>query len=132
HRASRLSPTVPEAGIVFDFIESRVASAELLTNAPDRGAYVPPIAIGPVTRNEPFAPHAVVEGAVGHMVPGPGGKMVNEVVLAQGEADILVIPERPAAIGVQVKPSQLDIRLRTVSRFAARLGVLAKQCRQNP
>src|SRR5437879_3325707 len=91
-----LLPAVPEAGVVFDLVEGRVADAELAADALDRRPDVRPKAILPGPGDEAFVAQAVVDRAIGHERAGLRRQQIDNVVLAESEVDIDPVPQGAA------------------------------------
>src|SRR5258708_35633572 len=63
----RLLPTIPEAAVIFDLVEGRVAAAELVPDTLDGGPHIGPIAVGPISGDETLILQPVVDRPVFHV-----------------------------------------------------------------
>src|ERR1700730_5870418 len=87
-----LLPGVPEAGVVPDLGEGRIAGAKLVSDTLDCGTHIRPITVSPVSGNEAFMAKSVVNGAVGHELGGVRHQQMDDIVFTEGEVEIDVVP----------------------------------------
>src|SRR6266702_1460588 len=95
----RLLPAVPETAVIFDLVEGRIEAAELVPDALDDGPHIAPIAVGPASGDETLIVQPVVDRPVCHVPTHVRNQQVDDVVFAEGEVEICVLPIGPAYVG---------------------------------
>jgi hypothetical protein len=91
-RRSRSFPAVSEGMGVHDFVKGRVKFAEFAADTLDGCSNVCPISVIPWPSNEAFVVLKVVDRAIRPVAADARHQQMNDVVFADGEADIDPVP----------------------------------------
>src|SRR5260370_32248725 len=99
--ASRVAPAVAKAHKVIDFGESFIALEELFAYALDNSSNVYPIPVFAAPSDEAFVVYLIVDRPIRHPAARIRHQEMDDVVLAQGEADVGIVPICPTDIRVK-------------------------------
>ena len=98
---SRVGPAVAQAHEILDSSESFIALEELFAYPLDNCSNVNPITVFAAPSHEALVVYAVVDRSIGHPAISIRDQEMDNVVLTQGEARILVVPRCPPHIRVE-------------------------------
>src|SRR3984957_14386348 len=115
--ASLVGPAVAEAHKVFNFGECFIALEELLAYAPDNSSNIGLIALFSAPSDEALVVCAVVDRSIGHPATCLRRQEMDNVVLAQGETHIPVVPICPPDVRIEEELSADDTGRADCSRF---------------
>src|SRR3981081_4619003 len=99
--ANCAGPAVAEAHEVVDFGESFIALEELLAYALDNSSNVCPITVFAAPSDEAFVVYPIVDRSIGHPAARIRHQEIGDVVLAQCEAHVAIVPICPTDIRVE-------------------------------